>query len=59
MVTDKIMKKRTIDNFREALTIGHKYINMSNIGNVRDTLDPAGQMIEQYMNTEQEVAKRL
>lgn len=46
MVTEKIMKKRTIENFKDALTQGHKYINMSNIGNVRETLDPAGQMIE-------------
>lgn len=59
MVTDKILKKRTIENIQEALTQGHKYINMSNIGNIKDTLDPAGQMIEQYMNTQQEVAKRL
>lgn len=59
MVTDKILKKRTIQNIQDALTWGHKCINMSNIGNVKDTLDPAGQMIEQYINTQQEVAKRL
>lgn len=51
MLTDNILKKRAIENVKTALTQGHKYINMSNIGDIKDTLDPAGQMIEQYLNT--------
>jgi hypothetical protein len=55
MLTPKIIQSRLLDNVSNALTNNYTTASVVNIGDAKDSLDPAGQFVQMHLNSIKEV----
>lgn len=55
MLTPKIIQSRLLDSIKDALTNSQVTANVVNIGDAKDSLDPAGQFVQMHLNSIKEV----
>lgn len=55
MLTPKIIQSRLLDEVKSALTNNYVTTSVVNIGDAKDSLDPAGQFVQMHLNSIKEV----
>jgi hypothetical protein len=55
MLTPQIVQSNLLDSIKNALTSNHTTASVVNIGDAKESLDPAGQFVQMHLNSVKEV----